>query len=212
MRYIEKEPKLIGSSLLLFFFAQALCVFLYSVPVFRKPCVKQRTLHGAYTSVRFLAVSFKAAVFSTTRIVGEHTLHMLARFYALYHMHLALERQFFRIGVYVLEHGCGGSCFRLGVCIGNVACLRSGLRLRHFRLRVNEMCFVSDNFSSETLLSLLVSPCSCLKGSDYADGTCFSEIARDEFSRLSPCSYIEEVRFSFLSVFAGVTSVNRNGK
>nr|DAH82209.1 MAG TPA: hypothetical protein [Caudoviricetes sp.] len=74
------------------------------------------------------------------------------------------------------------------------------------------MCFVSDNFSSKTLLPLLVSPCSCLKGSDYADGTCFSEIARDEFSRLSPSGYIEEVRLCFLASFAGVTSVDRNGK
>jgi hypothetical protein len=74
------------------------------------------------------------------------------------------------------------------------------------------MCFVSDNICSKTLLSLLVCPCSCLKSSYYADGTCFSEIARDEFSRLPPCGYVEEVRFSFLSVFAGVTSVDRNGK
>lgn len=73
----------------LFLFAQVLCVFLYSVPVFRKPCVKQRTLHGAYTSVRFLAVSFETTVFSSTRIIGEHALHMLARFYALCHMYLA---------------------------------------------------------------------------------------------------------------------------
>nr|DAW27205.1 MAG TPA: hypothetical protein [Caudoviricetes sp.] len=88
--------------------------------------------------------------------------------------------------------------------------MRSGLR--HFRLCVNKICLVSDNFCSKTLLPLLIGPCSCLKSSYYADGTCFSEIARDEFRRLPPCGNAEEVRFSFLSVFAGVTSIDRNGK